>query len=666
MTRNSISAAETGGEVTAPEKLRISLVNMPFADWNRPSLALAQLGSMTLRDFAGQVEVDVCYLNQDMALFLGPQAYETLSAMHDHVHTGLGDWLFRQLAFPDTADNSEQFFHRYYPGQTQAAFRGRVLELRKRLRGFCEELIERYRLADADIVGFTSMFAQHVPSIALARLIKERSPSTLIVIGGANCEAPMGAVTAELVPVVDFVFAGPALETFPAFLRCVLDGRPEAADDVPGIVSRRNCGRPGVRTAMGRDHDINDACLPDYDSFLRALDERPELQRSGRAKIVLPFETSRGCWWGARSHCTFCGLNGQNLGYRSMAPELAIEQFHQLFGYADRCTALFCTDNIMPKGYPAKVFDQIETPADVSIFYEVKLPLSRQDMKRMVAAGVTKVQPGIEALSTANLKIMAKGTTAFHNVQFLKNCREFGIDPSWNLLIGFPREDPVIYESYVRDIPRLIHLPPPSGAHMIRFDRYSPYFTQRDDYGLDLHPMDHYELIYPFGPESLTEMAYFFTDRNLAPYTLNAIKWHDRLNQMIRDWQAAWASGKPQRELRLDGSELTGWRILDSRSGTPVSHDVDQPMSLLIRKLTSPARAGQLTAEWEGGTADAQRRLGWLREQAMLFEEDDRILSLVMSDAADEPSDEEEAPAERQNLIPAIALRAKLGAAPAR
>jgi magnesium-protoporphyrin IX monomethyl ester (oxidative) cyclase len=201
---------------------------------------------------------------------------------------------------------------------------------------------------------------------------------------------------------------------------------------------------------------------------------------------------------------------------------------------------------------------------------------------------------------------------------------------------------------------------------MIRFDRYSPYFTQRDDYGLDLHPMDHYELIYPFGPESLTEMAYFFTDRNLAPYTLNAIKWYDRLNQLIRDWQASWALGKPQRELRLDGSELTGWRILDSRSGTPVSHDIDQPMSLLISKLTSPARVGQLMAEWEGGTADAQRRLGWLREQAMLFEEDDKILSLVMSDAIDEPSDEEEAPAERQTLIPAIALRAKPAAAPAR
>ena len=614
----------------AESSLRIAFVNMPFADWNRPSLALSQLASMIHRDFKGEVATDIFYINQDMATLLGAQNYESITGLAHHVNTGVGDWLFRQIAFPETSDNSDEYFQRFYPGLSWAPHREQIQHVRSQLPQFCEELIDRYRLAEADIVGFTSMFAQTVPCIALARLIKERNPKAITVIGGANCEAPMGAVIAELVPAVDFIFSGPALETFPSLVRCVLDGEPQAADAIPGIVSRRNCQDANVRTALGREHSIDDVCLPDYDSFTRALDDHADLERGGTIKPLLPFETSRGCWWGQRSHCTFCGLNGQSMAYRSMSPELAIEQFTWLFGLADRYQGLTCTDNIMPRNYPVKVFEQLDPPPGVSIFYEVKVPLSRRDMKRMTAAGVTIVQPGIESLATSTLKLMAKGTTSFQNLQFLKNCVELGITPNWNLLIGFPREDSAVYEGYARNIPRLTHLPPPSGAFMVRFDRFSPYYNRRLEFDLDLHPMDNYPLTYPFGPEALSQLAYFFADHNIAPYTLNAVRWHAPLTKLIDEWKATWQEAKPY-ELRLEGSETTGWLIRDSRSGKSVVHQADEAMISLIRRLNSPGQQEQIAADWAGGPGDLASRLGWLREHAMLFEEDGKMLSLVLS-----------------------------------
>lgn len=465
----------------------------------------------------------------------------------------------------------------------------------------------------------------------------------------------MGAVIAELVPAVDFIFSGPALETFPAFVRCVLDGKPQAADAIPGIVSRRNCREPEARDALGRDHNINDICLPDYESFTRALDEHEELERTGTIKPVLPFETSRGCWWGERSHCTFCGLNGQGMAYRAMSPELAIEQFNWLFGFADRYPGLTCTDNVMPRNYPTKVFEKLDPPAGVSIFYEVKLPLSRQNMKRLVAAGVTIVQPGIEALATSTLKLMAKGTTSFINLQFLKNCADLGITPNWNLLIGFPGEDPAVYEAYARDIPRLTHLPPPSGVFMIRFDRFSPYFDQREEYGLDLHPMDNYALTYPFSPEALSQLAYFFADHSIAPYTLNAVRWHTQLNKLVDEWKETWQEATP-RELRLEGSDTTGWYIRDSRSGTSVVHQADELMSSLIRRLSSPRQEEQIAAGWEGGAADLESRLSWLRAHAMLFEEGGKLLSLVLSGDDEAQEDSGTGPGLHQ-LLPLEAVR---------
>lgn len=636
-------------------KLRIAFVNMPFADWYRPSLALSQLTSMLHRDLGDEVTADVFYVNQDMATFLGAPTYESLCGRGGghHTNTGLGDWIFRQIAFPDTPDNSHEYFQRFYPGISSAAFRDQALDVRSQLLQFCEKVIERYRLADADIVGFSSMFSQNVPSMALARLIKERNPGVLTVIGGANCEAPMGAVIAELVPAMDFVFSGPALETFPAFVRCVLDGKPQAADAIPGIVSRRNCREPDFREALGRDHNINDLCLPDFDSFTRALDEHEELERTGTVKPVLPFEMSRGCWWGEKSHCTFCGLNGNGMAYRAMSPELAIEQFDWLFGFADRYPGLVCTDNVMPRNYPTQVFEKLDPPPGVSIFYEVKLPLSRQNMKRLVAAGVTIVQPGVEALATSTLKLMAKGTTSFINLQFLKNCADVGITPEWNLLIGFPREDPAVYEDYIRNIPQLTHLYPPNGVFMVRFDRFSPYFDQREEYGLDLHPMDNYALTYPFSPEALSELAYFFADHAMAPYTLNAVRRLGQLTKLVDDWKAAWTEAEQPSELRLEGSETTGWRIRDSRSGKPVIHQADGPMSSLIRTLSSPGQEEQIATGWAGGPDDLASRLGWLREHAMLFEENGKMLSLVLSgDDEDGPEDMGISPGQHRVLLP--------------
>ena len=59
----------------------------------------------------------------------------------------------------------------------------------------------------------------------------------------------------------------------------------------------------------------------DYESF---LDDLSRNFPDGSIQPSLTFETSRGCWWGERSHCTFCGLNGGTMMYRAMAPEQAL------------------------------------------------------------------------------------------------------------------------------------------------------------------------------------------------------------------------------------------------------------------------------------------------------------------------------------------------------
>jgi ribosomal peptide maturation radical SAM protein 1 len=614
--------------------MRVVLVNMPFADWDRPSVALSQLAAHTTREFGEAVQVETRYVNIDFALLFGPAEYKQFANNSDYLTTGIGEWLFRQVAFPDAAENTAAYFRRYFCDDGSADFRARMLRIRDRLADFLVDVIADYRLAEADIVGLTSMFAQTIPSIALARLIKQRNPEVITVMGGANCEAPMGAVLAENVPALDFVFSGPALHTFPELVQCVLDGKPELAANIPGVVSRRNANIPRYRRAVGRDRDIDDYVQPEYQSFFDKFSQCQDALRddAGTAEPVLFFETSRGCWWGERSHCTFCGLNGLDMGYRSMSPDKALEQFQWLFEFSPWCRTFAGTDNIMPRNYLRDVFPHLRTPAGASLFYEVKVPLADRDLQLMARVGVREVQPGIEALATSTLQLMGKGTTAFLNLQFLQKCLKYDVHPSWNLLTGFPGEEAHIYRKYAADIPRLIHLPPPEGTFLVRFDRYSPYFTKSQEYGLDLQPLDFYELAYPVPAEQLRDLAYYFADQNLAPYQYHAIEWLGELHQLINTWRGAWEGSAPPPRLALTSDSTGDQGVLDTRFGSRQWLPVGPDAAAMLRRLASPARGDKLAAELGIPAEQVQALLAEFADRKMLFQEDDTVLSLVTLD----------------------------------
>lgn len=607
--------------------MKITLVNMPFSNWSRPSFALSQLQSQINQRFGERVDCSVVNLNVALADRMGVELYEEICENLTHLYSGVGDWLFRDVAFPDAPDNTDLYFSRFYREPSWREFPPKILEFKKRVPGLLAELVEEHRLADADLVGFTSMFAQTVPSIACANEIKARRADTVVVMGGANCEAPMGNVYAENVPALDYVFSGPALHSFAGFVDLFLEGRVEQAVALPGVLSRETARRPGRLTTIGKDRDINDQILPDYTNFRSAIEANPALVREGNSELTLFFETSRGCWWGARSHCTFCGLNGQSMEYRSLNPEAAVQLFEGLFEHAPWCKTFYCTDNVMPKNYPREVFERLNPPPGVQIYYEIKLPVSRADLQRMVKGGVTIVQPGIEALATSTLQLMRKGISAFQNLQFLKNCVEFGISPEWNLLIGFPGEDPAVYTKYLRDLPLLHHLPPPQGVFPVRFDRFSPYFTDRLDYGLDLVPMASYELIYPFERQQIDQLAYFFADRAIGDYALNAYQAHGPLLAAVREWQRNYESAVT---LRLAGDSP---HLTDTRPGRS-SGLLDEEDVTLLRRLDSPQRLERLAREWPSGPDDLRARIDGLRERGLLFEEGDQLISLVPGQVA--------------------------------
>src|SRR2546421_4297220 len=144
---------------------------MPFANLSMPSIALTQLKTVLKNRFKEKVSVNVLYLNHDFANYLGLRFYDLILNSEESQNSGLGDWFFRQTAFPELSDNGSAYLSRYFPYRTDQMNRLKsdLLEKRRGLDQFFDSVISKHALDQPEVVGFTSMFMQNVASFSLAR-----------------------------------------------------------------------------------------------------------------------------------------------------------------------------------------------------------------------------------------------------------------------------------------------------------------------------------------------------------------------------------------------------------------------------------------------------------------------------------------------------------------
>jgi ribosomal peptide maturation radical SAM protein 1 len=616
--------------------MKIALVNMPFAMTCMPSLGLAQLEAVLHAQFGEHVRVTTHYLNLEFAKLVGDmELYHHSYSPHGFM-TEVGEWLFSAVAFPEMGDNTDAYVKRYYYGDTPSIVQSRefIMRLRPQLEACLEALIDRHQLAEADIVGFTLLFSQTVASLALARLLKRRNPRLITVFGGAACEGEMGQVYAERVQHVDYCFSGPALVSFPDFIRCLLAGDTEGCNRIHGVFSKTNRalwgdGREGTVAPLGVDLDINENIIPEYSGFLDAHERLfPNPQRSP----VLLFETSRGCIRAQGKACRFCGLNGLNARYRQMQAEKAVQQIKALWRTVPRARFMIAVDNLMPPAYPREVFATLSPPAGIAMRYEVRSDLSASDLHALCHGGVTWLQPGIESLSTATLKLMRKGITAFNNVCFLKACTRYPVTLEWNVLIGTPGESEKVYEKYLRDLPLMMHLPPPAGAFSIMFVKYSDYYDHQAEHHLALQPQEFYASIFPFSHEDIERLAYRYVDTNKSPDWLDA--WLDRLNALIRCWRQRWdgVDGTSPAQLCITEAE-NRFQVYDTRSGEALWSALTPFAHRLLSFLETPATVSEMMAHCAAAEEQILEQLHLFRAHGWLFEEDGKSMSLVCNTA---------------------------------
>jgi ribosomal peptide maturation radical SAM protein 1 len=372
-------------------------------------------------------------------------------------------------------------------------------------------------------VGCTTTFEQTSASVALLDRIKARRPECVTMIGGANCEGDMAEGIRSLGAAIDVVFSGESERTFVAFMRDLLSGRLPARP----VVSGAPC------------MDLDGLPLPALDEFFeqraRFLPHSPVAD----GDTWLPVETSRGCWWGEKHHCTFCGCNASGMRFRAKSPDRVISELATLSA-AHHSRKVMMTDRIMPRTYLHSVIRRL--PAEIpglSIHYEQKANLSLSDVLALKQAGVTTIQPGIEALSSSLLRRMRKGVSAAQNIALLRYARSATLGVGWNLLSAFPGDQVEDYEQTLMLCPLMHHLYPPVGLTEISVHRFSPYFDEPASYGVtNIRPVGAYTTVFPAQADS-SRLAYYF-DADYQSAARDNPGLNDELRRQVARWHAAW------------------------------------------------------------------------------------------------------------------------------
>jgi ribosomal peptide maturation radical SAM protein 1 len=613
---------------------RVMLVNVPFANINRPSLGLSLLKAAMVRE---NVHCDVAYINLDYAKLIGRACYKQLS---DFNTTALiGEWIFAAAAFDQDAQESVRYcaevLHPLFnlsdeddKESESGAWQRLIADLpimRSQATAFLDSCLSRHDWGSYDLIGFTSTFQQNTPALGLARRLKSKYPHILIAFGGANCEDEMGIAIHRNFEFVDFVCSGEGDEAFPALVQALAARRDPPAID--GIIRRSDgCSLlPNKMTNPVRELDVLPS--PDFgDFFAQYLASFGSLD-----DIVMPIESSRGCWWGQKAHCIFCGLNGSTMSFRSKSPAHFLDELVELAGrYGVRDFA--ATDNILDWTYFSSFLPELrQKDLDLNLMYETKSNLREDQVRLLSECGVRIIQPGIESLSTGILKLMRKGVHAYQNIRLLRWCAEYLIYPTWNLLAGFPSENPEEYSKQADIIPFIEHLAPPTGVTPVRLDRFSPLFTFGEKLGVHrIRPVRAYSHVYSLPIEELEALAYFFDfdySNNQDPAT-----YVPSLTRAVERWMSGTDFGKlialddgksiaisdGRATARAPNYQLTGWQR--------VLYQVCNVGSTLSRIEDEIIASG-----YEETSAQAVRDcLAELIDARLLMYIDDRYLSLAI------------------------------------
>lgn len=619
------------------------LVSMPWTTVTQPSLGLGILRAVL--DTNG-IPCRVLHLNLFLLEHLKATSYQTLANVY-----ALNDFLFSATLDPAVTNMQQRLLRQ----KTRELMSNGLIDSRRFggsegvvkmllhlrnvvLPAWLETCADEIASHEASLVGFTCMFDQTIASLALARLVKERAPKKMLVLGGYAVHSPTAQMLLRSSPWISAICDGEGEVTVVELALAAAGKMP--LNEVRGIVFRSESGAiVATQPAPPVDLDLNPT--PNFDDFFTDVRRLSEEHMVDVSLLELPIENSRGCWWGSKSHCVFCGIRDEDLAYRLRSAEKTLEcmaKLHKRYGVKEFRFA----DYILPNQYFNTLLPEL---ARLNHPYwlgaEVKANLTEERFKLLAQAGFREVQPGIESFSSDTLRKMHKGVSAMQNVYTLLLGSRFNISIYYNLLYGFPDDDEAEYDRMAMLLPRLFHLASPVTCLPVQITRYAPLQRRPEAFGIARARADEcYELV--FSKTYVERCGFDFEDYcyNFERTFENSVqlqRTYDKIDDSVNIWRSLQASKQTwlYQDHATDAGCLT---VRDKRGLDEMVHYLDEPIAEVLLACAQPVsldslRNGCLRLV---GPEKIEKAIDELDALGLVFREERRVVSLVLSKSPSE------------------------------
>lgn len=281
------------------------------------------------------------------------------------------------------------------------------------------------------VIGFSLIYASQVLyTLSICRQVRKVDPNIKIFFGGPIASifwrAFMNSLT--FAPYFDGIIREqgevPVLSLCDYWLK-----KKGSIEQVPNLVYRDEEGTV-KENPIGENCPMDDIPMPDFTDMPLELYSYPKL----------PFQMTRGCYWG---RCSFCGHRGCNSKYMVANKSKVVSELKTLMEMHDIRMFHFADDAILPKYFVDVARMIIDEKLDIvySVFLRTEKGFTKENCKILFESGLRSVLFGIESANSRILKRMEKGMNVETMKKVLRNFMEAGISNHLSCIIGFPTEE---------------------------------------------------------------------------------------------------------------------------------------------------------------------------------------------------------------------------------
>jgi hypothetical protein len=301
-------------------------------------------------------------------------------------------------------------------------------------------LVPRLRRAGVDAIGLSVCFpGQLVPAYSFALKLKRAFPDVHLVAGGPAITQVLlrlhGPALRQALGPFDSAVVFEGEHTLLALCRALAEGRKgaRALAGIPNLVlpdpSLGAGYLPGPPTV-----DLRDLPAPDFDGL--------PLDRYLSPQLLLPYDPTRGCYWG---RCAFChyGLTATGTArYRERAVETVVGHLGALSARHGTRFFYLSQDSVAPKTLGRLADALAESGLDLRWGTDLRpeAHLTPERCAGLRRGGAVACSLGVESASPRVLRLIDKGVTPAVAGKAMRNLAQAGIAAEVMCFTDFPTE----------------------------------------------------------------------------------------------------------------------------------------------------------------------------------------------------------------------------------